>query len=156
MYQDARLLVSGSISAVDNSITGQTVTGTSVTVLATNVIDLSQARDLGEGEDVFGRAIVTTAVTGGTSVEVQAIISASSNMASPTVIGTSGAIPVASLVAGKRIAIDINPLIGSLGQQYLSLQYVLVGAVATGVWIGDFGVDIQDGQKFYPSGFTVI
>lgn len=155
MYQDARLLVSGSISAVDNSITGQTVTGTNTTVVATNVIDLSQARDIGAGDEIFARAQVTTAVSGGTSVEVQVITSAASNMSSPTVIGTSGAIAVASLVAGKRLAIETNPSLGSNGQRYLSLQYVLVGAVAAGVWVGDFGLEVQD-SKAYPSGFTVI
>lgn len=155
MYQDARLLVSGSIG-VDNVITPQTVTGTSTTVVSTNTVDLSQARDIGEGFEVCGRAQVATAVAGGTSVEVQVITSAAANLSSPTVLGTSGAIPVASLVAGKRLVIDINPQIASLAQRYIGVQYVLVGTVTAGAWVSDFGIEIQGGQKFYPVGYAVL
>ena len=156
MIQDARLLLSGSISAVDNSITGQTVTGTGTTVVSTNTIDLTQSRDIGEGEDLYARFQVATAASGGTSVEFQVITSASASLTSPTILGTTGAIPVASVTAGKRFAVELSPQIASLGLRYLGVQYVLVGAVAAGAYVADIGKEIQDGQKFYTSGFSVL
>lgn len=118
--------------------------------------DLGVARDMFEGRAIFANVELTAAVTGGTSVEVQIITSAAANLGTPTVIGTSGAIPVASLTLGKRIAIQGNPQLGSTGQRYLGLQYVNVGANTTGAAYADFGPSIQDGQKFHASGFSVL
>lgn len=154
-YQDARLLLSGSISGTDNSITGQTVT-TAGTFVSTNTIDLSLARDVGEGEDLYARFLVTVQPTTGTSVEFQVIGSASANLSTPTVLGTTGAIAVASLPVGKRLVIELSPQIASLGFRYLGVQYVNTGAIAAGTYIADIGKEIQDGQKFYSSGFSVL
>lgn len=154
MIVDGLLAVSGSISG--NTVTGQAVTGTNVTVVSTNTIDLSQARDIGEGESLYERIEVTTAFAGGTSVEAQIIGSASANLASPTVLGTTGAIPLASLVAGARFAARMNAQLSSLGQRYLGIQYVIVGAMTAGGVYADFGPNIQDGQKAYPSGYAVL
>ena len=154
-YQDARLLLSGSIDGTTNAVTGQTVT-TAGTFVSTNTIDLLQSRDIGEGEDLYARFIVTVQPTTGTSVEFQVIGSAAANLSSPTVLGTTGAVAVASLPVGKRLAVELSPQIGSLGFRYLGVQYVNTGAIAAGTYIADIGKEIQDGQKFYPSGFTVI
>lgn len=155
MIVDALLAVSGSISG--NTVTGQTVTGNGVTVVSTNTIDLgASGRDLGEGEDIFARYEVTTAFSGGTSVEVQVITSANANLSSPTVLGTSGAIATATLAAGYRGVIDFNPQLASKGLRYFGLQYVIVGNMTAGAMYADFGTEIQDGQKFYASGFAVL
>lgn len=155
MYVDNNTLVSGSISG--NTLTPQTVTGTSITVNSTNTIDLGTNRDIAAGIDwPTLHAIVGTAVSGGTSVEVRAVAADDAALSSNvTVIGSSGPIAVASLTAGKRLAIELNAQIGSKGQRYLGVQYVLTGAVAAGTWTAFFGLDTQDGQKFYPSGFSV-
>lgn len=155
MIVDALLALSGSITG--NTVTGQTVTGTDTTVLSTNTVDLSIARDIGEGADLYGRFEVTTAASGGTSVEIQVIATdAAALTGNVTVIGTTGAIAVASLVAGARFACAINPRLASKGQRYLGLRYVTVGAVSAGAYYGDIGAEIQDGQKFYASGFAVL
>lgn len=155
MYVDAALALSGSITG--NTVTGQTATGTDTSVLSTNTVDLSIARDLGEGADLFGRFEVTTAASGGTSVEMQVIAADAANLTgNVTVIGTTGAIAVASLTAGARFACAINPRLASKGQRYLGLRYVTVGAVSAGAYYGDIGAEIQDGQKFYGSGFAVL
>ena len=156
MYQDARLLLSGSISSSDNSITGQTVTGASA-VLSTNTVDLSQARDVGEGSDLFGRFQIGTAFTGLTALEMQVVAADDAALSTNlTVIGTTGAIAVASLTAGARFACDVNPRLASKGQRYLGLRYVPTGTGTAGAVVGDVGAEIQDGQKFYPSGFAVL
>ncbi|MBU3640521.1 Bbp16 family capsid cement protein [Polynucleobacter sp. Fuers-14] len=163
MILDALLTLAGSI--VGNTVTPQTVTGTNTNVLSTNVIDLStggipsgQVRDIGEGSDIPAlRVEVMTAFAGATSVEFQAIqhddTAQSTNV---TVVGSTGAIPVASLVAGARFVAEINPRIASKGQRYLSGRFVIVGAGSAGAIFADIGVEIQDGQKFLPSGFAVL
>src|SRR5271169_6316590 len=102
MFVDGLLSVSGSISG--NTVSGQTVTGTNTTVVSANTVDLSQARDIGEGENLYERIEVTTAFVGGISVEAQVIVSDAANMGTPTVIGTTVPIPVVSLAAGARFA----------------------------------------------------
>lgn len=155
MITDALLALSGSITG--NTVTGQTATGTDTSVLSTNTIDLQTARDLGEGGDVYGRFEVTVAGSGGTSVEMQVIATDAANLTgNVTVIGTTGAIAVASLTAGARFACAINPRLASKGQRYVGLRYVTVGAVSAGAYYGDIGLEIQDGQKFYGSGFAVL
>lgn len=154
MYVDNNLMVSGSISG--STVTGQTVTGAS-SVLSTNTIDLLQARDIGQGADTFGRFQVVTAFTGLTALEMQVIVADDAALSSNvTVIGTTGAIPVASLTAGARFACDINPRIASKGQRYLGTRYVPTGTGTAGALTADIGIEIQDGQKFYPSGFSVL
>lgn len=156
MYLDNNTLVSGSISG--NTVTPQSIYASSASVLSTNTIDLGVARDIGAGNDYpILTTIISAAVTGGTSVEVQAIIADDAALSSNvTVVGSSGAIPVASLVAGKRIAVELNPQIGSKGQRYLGARFVNVGANAAGTAVAFFGLDVQDGQKFYPVGYSVL
>ena len=162
MMTDALLVVAGSI--VGSTVNPQSIVG-SGSLLSTNVIDLStggipagQVRDIGEGSDIpVLRAQIMTAVTGPTSVEYQVIqhddIAQSTNV---TVVGTTGPIPAASMVAGARFVAQINPRIGSKGQRYLSGRWVIVGTVSTGAIFADLGIEIQDGQKFLPSGFAVL
>lgn len=155
MYVDSLLAVSGSISG--NTVTGQAVSGNGTTVVSTNAVDLGAARDMFEGDDhLLARVEMTVAAAGGTSMEFQIITSASANLSSPTVIGTSGAIAVASLTAGARLAVKGNPKLASLGQRYLGIQVVNVGINIAGSIYADFGAELQDGQKFYPVGFAVL
>jgi hypothetical protein len=99
---------------------------------------------------------VTTALAGGTSVKFEVITSASANLGSPTVIGSTDAIVTASLVAGYNTAVRINPQIASLGQRYLGARYTISGTYSSGKVTADVVMDIQDGRKSYPSGFTVV
>jgi len=147
MYVDAFL----TLSSV------QTVTGTNTSVLSTNTIDLGIQRDIGEGRDLYLRTQVGTAFAGATSVEIQAIVADDAALTTNvTVIGSSGAIPLASLTAAARFAVELNPRIGSKGQRYLGARYVIVGTGSAGTVTSDIGIEIQDGAKFYPVGTVVI
>lgn len=126
------------------------------TAVSTDTIDLSVARDIGEGQDLFMNFAVTTALAGGTSVKFEVITSASANLGSPTVIGSTDAIVTASLVAGYNTAVRINPQIASLGQRYLGARYTISGTYTSGKVTADVVMDIQDGRKSYPSGFAVV
>jgi len=154
MIADANLALSGSI--LGNATTGQAVTGTNVTVLSTNTIDLLANRDIAEGQGLFARMQVLAAFVGATSVEMQVITSAAAALTTPNVIGTTGAIPLASLVAGSRFAAALTPKLASVGQRYLGVQYVIIGAGTAGTVYTDIGLEIQDGQKMYPSGYAVL
>jgi hypothetical protein len=137
----------------------QAVTASAV---STNTIDLSQARDVGTGSDLYAVFAVDTTATaaGAATVTFQVISSASSNLSSPTILGSTDAIPKADLVAGRApISLCISPsalTAAPLGQRYLGVQYT----VATGpLTAGAFTAYITDtevtGVKSYASGFTV-
>lgn len=163
MYCDALLTLSGAITG--NTVTGQNVFASGASVTSTNAVDLAsggsptgQVRDIGEGSDfAFLRAQVVTAFAGGTSCEFQAVAADDAAISTNvTVIGTTGAIPIAQLVAGARFAAQINPRIASKGQRYIAMRAVNVGANTAGAVFADIGAEIQDGQKFFPVGFAVL
>ena len=132
--------------------TDQAVTTTAV---STDTIDLSTARDMGEGHPLYANFAVTTAFSGGTSIKFEVISSASAALSSPTVIGSSDAVVTASLTLGANFAVRVNPQIASKGQQYLGVRYTVSGTYTAGTVTADFVTDIQDGKKFYASGFSV-
>jgi hypothetical protein len=151
---DNNLILSGSITAA-GVISYQTPATTGST-LSTNTVDLGIARDIGEGFDQYLRVLVGTAFAGGTSTEFQIIVADDAALTSNvTVIGSTGAIPTASLTAGARFAAELNPRIASKGQRYLGARMVVVGTNTGGTAFIDLGMEIQDGQKFYASGFAI-
>ena len=133
----------------------QAVTASAV---STDTIDLSVARDIGEGEELFMHFNVGTAVTaaGAATVDFQIIGSTASNLGSPVVLGTSGPIAKATLVAGARIAVKMNPQIASTGLRYIGANYVVAtGPLTAGTFTAAIVTDIQD-SKNYASGFAVL
>lgn len=154
MIIDNSLLVSGTISG--DKVTGQSVTGTDESVISTNAIDLSQARDIGEGEPLQMHINVVTTVVGATSIAIQAVIADNAELTTAvTTIASTGAITTAALTAGARFTVTLSPRIGSKGKRYLGIRYVIVGAGTAGGFVAGFGIGVQDGQKFYPSGVTM-
>lgn len=133
--------------------TDQAVTTTAV---STDTIDLGIAQDIGQGTEIFMNFSVTTAFAGGTSINFEIISSASADLSTPTVIGASGAIALASLTLGKNVAVNANPNIGSKGQRYMGARYTVVGTMSAGKVTADVVTGIQDGKKFYASGFAVV
>ena len=146
MYTDKLLRVS-----TDQAIT--------VDAVSTDTIDLSVARDIGEGEELYMHFAVTEAFTaaGAATLTFQVIGSTAANLGSPVVLGSTGPIALADLALGKRHAVRINPSIASLGYRYLGANYdVATGPMTAGKITADVVNTIQDGQKFYASGFSVV
>lgn len=162
MFVDALLTLHGSISG--NTVTGTNAFATGASILSTNTVDLAsggvptgQTRDIGAGTDYARlRVAVTTAFSGGTSAEFQVIAADDAALSSNvTVIGSTGAIAVASLTANARFEAEINTRLLSKGQRYLGMRTVNVGANTAGAIFADIGPDLED-FKAYPSGFAVL
>jgi len=98
---------------------------------------------------------VTEALANGTSVTFEIITSASANLGTPTVIGSSDAILTAALTVGKNVVVRLNPEIAGKGQRYLGARYTIAGTFNAGKVTADIVETIGDGRKFYASGFTV-
>ena len=107
----------------------QIITGTG-TVVSTDSINLLTAnRNVGRSFAMRMVCNVTVALTGGTSIQAQLITSASSNLSSPTVLASG---PVTALAAATADAKILDVPIPGTAQQYLGVQFVLVGTF-TGV-----------------------
>lgn len=161
MYTDKNLKVS-----TDQAIT----TGD---IKSTDVIDLSIARDIGEGEDLYAYVNVTETFLGGTSLTVQVVVASDSTLSSNVQrINQSDAVPLVALVAptgqkqGYVYALKIDPVIAGItaatasqenrGARYLGLIYSVAGTFTAGKVSAEFVHGIQDGRKAYSSGFTVV
>ena len=93
------------------------------------------AYDTADGSDINGSGAlilyvnVGTAFTGGTSLDVKYVNSASADLTSLVVLASTGAIVEASLTAGARLLrlrVPANTL------RYVGLQFVTVGTHSTG------------------------
>ena len=152
-YLDILTTVSGSLAASTNVLTGQAITATAV---STNAIDLGTGvRDVGEGETLYARFTVTKAFSTGTSVDMQVVVADNANLTTgQKVLAATTAVAIANLTLGARFALAVPPQIGSKGQEFLGAKYVVVGTT-DGEIVCDFGLDIQDGAKFYPTKMVV-
>jgi len=134
----------------------QAVTATAV---STDKIDLGAGvRDIGEGESLYMVFTVTTSFATLTSLNLAVVVDNDAALGSPTVLASKD-VTLASggLAAGQRHVLKIPEVIGSLGERYLGAVYTVTGANATtGKITTDIVESIQDGKKFYPSGFSVL
>jgi hypothetical protein len=151
MITDVLLTVSGSNNP-GSAIAGQAITADAY---STDTIDLSQARDIGEGETLYMVFTVVTAFNTLTSLDLEVVASANANLSSHTVLAETNVL-LAGLTAGSQYVVAIPPRIASLGLRYLGARYDVNGTdPTTGSILAQIVHGIQDGRKFYPSGFTV-
>ena len=125
------------------------------TAYSTNTIDLSVARDVGEGTALYMNFALTEAFANGTNITFEVVTSANANLSSHDVVGSSTTIATAALTLGKNIVVAINPQIASKGKRYLGARYVVTGTMNARKVTADVVETIGDGQKYYASGFTV-
>jgi hypothetical protein len=152
MITDVLLTVSGTNNP-GSAITGQAITADAV---STNVIDLGTARDIGEGEDLYMVFTVVQAFNTLTSLTMEIVTDDNDSISSPTAIASTGAVLLANLTAGKQYVVRIPPQVASLGERYMAARYDVGGTNPTqGSILAQIVKDIQDGRKFYASGFSV-
>lgn len=131
----------------------QAITGDAA---STNTIDLGTARDIGEGQPLYMVFTVTEAFNNLTSILLEVITSASADLSTPT-IRSMVSVNLAGLTVGAQFTVVIPPLVGSLGQRYLGAYYDVTGTnPSTGKVTADITTTLQDGKKFYASGFAVV
>jgi hypothetical protein len=118
---------------------------TTGTVVSTNAYDMGVARDIGRGRDLRVYTNVTTAFTGGTSLQVNIIQSANSDLSSPTVLMSGATIAEASLTAGKVLLDQVLP---ATSQRYIGLQYVNTGTHTAGAVTAGIVMNTDSGTTF--------
>jgi hypothetical protein len=183
MILDNLLTFTGTSNGATGGITAgaQTDLPTTGTQAASNIIDLGVtsgvpssangggARDIGVGDDPAMKlsALVTTAITGGTSLQLQLQGAPDNGSGAPgsyTTMWTSSAIAEASLVAGAQIAnIDVpRPAPGQALPRYLKLNFISVGTHSAGAISCGIVLDRDDQilgtagiYSGYPAGLTV-
>ena len=133
----------------------QAITATAV---STDKIDLGAGvRDVGEGTPLFMVFTVTETFLTLTNLTFGVVVDNDSALGSPTTLA-SKLVTLASggLAAGQQHVLQIPPAIASIGERYLGATYTVGGSSATaGKITADIVTNIQDGKKFYPSGFSV-
>ena len=119
---------------------GQAVTATAA---STNIIDLQKAgtpmgapaalvADVGKNTDIEldVRVVQDFATLTSLTVSVETAADGDAAFASPTTVAQSGAIPVASLVAGYQFPFPATIMEGVNGR-YVRLKYTVTGSAAT-------------------------
>ncbi|MEE8488897.1 MAG: hypothetical protein V3S43_01075, partial [Acidimicrobiia bacterium] len=126
-----------------------------------STIGANQPIDIGSGTKIRAAFTIPAAVVGTVStVQFQIITSAAALLTSPVVIGTSIAIPEARLTINAQFFVEMNQdvldIMGGGLLRFLGCQYVIAVATTTlGTVTADFVIDVQDGHRFYNSGFAV-
>ncbi len=127
------------------------------------------ARDIGVGDDPAMKlsALVTTAITGGTSLQLQLQGAPDNGSGAPgsyTTMWTSAAIAEASLVAGAQLAnIDVPRVVfGQAIPRYLKLNFISVGTHSAGAIEAQIVLDRDDqimgttgAYSGYPAGINI-
>jgi hypothetical protein len=184
MILDGLLLFTGTSNGSPGGITSGPYTDspTTGTQVATNIVDLGVlsgipasaaggggARDIGTGDypSLKLSCIVTTALTGGTSLQIEldgAPDAGSNTPGTYTIMWQSQAIVEASLVAGAQLAnIDVpRPAPGQPLPRYLRMRFVSVGTHGAGAVEANIVIDRDDQvigttglQSGYPAGVVV-
>ena len=102
---------------------------TTGTQYSTNVYDTADGADINGAGNMILYVNVGTAFADGTSLTVNYVQSANSDLSSPTVLATTGAVVEASLTAGARL---LRLRMPSNTARYVGLQFVTVGTHTAG------------------------
>lgn len=157
MFIDANLIFDQGAYVSTTGLIGVNQFASGATTTSTNTIDLGAGRDLGDAgtgkTNLTAVFMITTAFTGGTSVNFQ--FQGSTDNVTWTTYSETGAILVAALTVGARFSLplpSVNPDAGP-APRYYRTAYVNVGANTTGAvlaWLGD-----PDDNRYYKPGIVV-
>ena len=140
----------------------QAIFASSADVVSTNILDLAPhlaanaawVADEGPGEDATIQALITTAVTGGTSIQPVLQTDTNTNFATALVeFPMCAPVLVASATAGKVLCNFRIPATGL--KRYLRIAWRNVGANAAGAGSAFIVKDVQNSPIQTAGGFTV-
>ena len=164
--QDSKLLVAGTISGTNNAITGLSLTGTTAgtAVYSPYSVDLNPGHqtgiDLGEGNPVYLKWVITTTITGATGLTIGIVNDSTAALTATT--QTLASTSASALVAGTQGYLQVPPQIANasnngLGQEFLGATFTPTGGTVTaGAIVAEFVLNIDDPKSFYASGFSVV
>ncbi len=125
-------------------------------IASSGPVPVSNTTSVSGGSFVPGATYIVTSV-GTTNFSLIGGSNTVGSIFTATGVGSgSGTATLSGLTAGTRLAVSINPSIGSKSQRYMGVRFVLVGTLLTGSAFIDFGLEIQEGQKYYPGGFAIL
>ncbi len=138
MYTDAQLRPSE----------GQSLAGAAATTTSTNTIDLLSANaNMGRGRQRRAIAKVTTAFTGGTSVQALFVQSDNADLSSSDTLSAGAVVADAAATLGATL---LDVVVPDNTKRYVGFKYVTLGTHTTGaVWAGT--VADTDRQPYLPS-----
>ena len=118
--------------------------GTS-TILGENSVDLGAAKNVAKGKQLYVVVTVEEAFVGGTSVDFQVITdSAAAMTTSPAIGSSSGAIVTANLTLNREpIVIPIGNVLSVTSDQYLGIQFGVVGTFTAGIVSAHIGFESE-------------
>lgn len=152
---DSLTLLSGAVNPATNALSGQSITTGSI--LSTNTLDLQAKRDLGQGGAIPFVFKALTSFASMTSVELQIVVADDAALTTNvTVVGSSGAIPVAQLTQGSTWAVKVNPRMTIPVRRYLGARYVVVGTGTGSISCAIGDIDNPTEKSSYSAGFSVI
>lgn len=126
------------------------------TAVSTNVVDLSEDRDIGKGEPmavVVSVGVAADFTTGDETYQFAIQTDDNEGFASPTVVTQTAAINGDELAAGALVVIPL----GYTNEQYLRVNNILAGTTPS-VTIDAYlqPMSMIDGVTDYASGYTVV
>jgi len=125
------------------------------TAASTNLIDLSIARNMGVGRDIYLVVSLSVAMTDAGSDSTVAVIAQTDALASfgsPVTAMTVGTFAATS-AAGTRFVVKLQP--DTIDEQFLRLYYTVAGGnLTTGSFDAFLTLDVQ-AYTDYASGYTV-
>jgi len=131
---------------------GGDISAAASTVLSDNVINMQDARDIGNGQPLYLVIQIDAAVVGTSSTvnfRLRSDSSAAIHATTSTAHIETGAIAEATLVAGYTIVIPL-PIEGNAYEQYLGVQAVIGTATTTAGTYSAFLTLDPIGWKAYP------
>jgi hypothetical protein len=131
---------------------GGDISAVASTVLSDNVIDLQEARDIGNGQPLYLVIQIDTAVVGTSSTinfRLRSDSSAAIHATTSSAHYETGAIAEAVLVIGYTVVIPL-PIEGTVYERYLGLQAVIGAATTSAGTYSAFLTLDPYGWKAYP------
>lgn len=123
------------------------------TAVSTNVIDLSQDRDIGIGRPMVIMTVVKVAPAGGGTLQIDAQADDNVGFASPAVAATTGAIAAAALAAGTKRVLPLPP--DKLTERFLRLNYTMVTMTSITVSSYLLPADFVQNEGVFASAYSI-